>query len=115
MFIMVISAIPGQVFERYEIWNADKLVHSGIYFFLTILMISGFKKRFHYGFFFTRTGLVSFVLATLYGGLIEILQANCFINRSGNWPDFTANMLGALLAWALYSRLTEIRIIKRFL
>lgn len=31
------------------------------------------------------------------GGLIEVLQEYVFINRFGDWFDFTANSLGAVL------------------
>lgn len=38
------------------------------------------------------------IVPILYGGLIEILQDNCFPPRSGDWFDFIADVLGALSA-----------------
>ena len=46
--------------------------------------------------------LWTFVLPTLMGGLIEILQANCTGGRrSGDWLDFAADSIGAALALAI--------------
>lgn len=50
----------------------------------------------------TKVVLWTFVLPTLMGGLIEILQANCTGGRrSGDWLDFAADSIGAALALAI--------------
>lgn len=38
------------------------------------------------------------LIPILYGGLIEILQANFFAPRTGDWYDFWADALGSLAA-----------------
>ncbi|MBI5219130.1 MAG: VanZ family protein [Bacteroidia bacterium] len=98
ILIMIVSAIPGQVMEPYAIWNADKIVHVGIYFILTVLIMNGLKKQTYFPSLAKRALLISVVFSICYGGIIEALQENCFINRSGNWPDFTANSIGAIVA-----------------
>lgn len=40
----------------------------------------------------------AFILPVLYGGFIEILQHYFFFPRMGDWDDFLANILGALVA-----------------
>ena len=43
------------------------------------------------------------LLPTLLGGVIEVLQENCTNHvRSGDWLDFAADALGALIAWTLF-------------
>lgn len=115
LFIFIISAIPGQVLEPYAIWNADKLVHSFIYYILTVFFIAGFQKQNRFVNFKVNALMVSFSISVLYGGIIEMLQAAVFINRSGNMPDFIANALGAALAMYTYSWIIKINFLRRFL
>ena len=42
------------------------------------------------------------VFGILFGGLMEICQHYIFINRSGNWYDFFANAIGAILGVYAY-------------
>lgn len=49
----------------------------------------------------------------LFGGLMEICQHYIFINRSGNWYDFIANAIGALLGVILYPHLLKLLPFKR--
>ncbi len=39
------------------------------------------------------------LLCVAYGGLLEIMQATVFSNRSGDWLDFIANSFGCLLGF----------------
>lgn len=41
------------------------------------------------------------LIPILYGGLIEILQANFFAPRTGDWFDFLADALGSLVAFPI--------------
>lgn len=115
LFIFIISAIPGNVIEPYAIWNADKLVHSLIYFIFTILLTSGFQKQDQILNFKRSALMIAFYIAVLYGGILEILQNKIFINRSGNIPDFLANTLGAALAIYTYPFILRVRFFRRFL
>jgi VanZ family protein len=53
-----------------------------------------------------------FVLAfpILYGGIIELLQANFFPPRTGEWLDFAANTTGVLLAYLIYHKILKNRL-----
>jgi VanZ family protein len=53
------------------------------------------------------------VFGILFGGLMEICQHYIFINRSGNWYDFTANTIGAILGVVLYPQLLKLLPLKR--
>ena len=39
-----------------------------------------------------------------YGGLLEIMQATIFSQRSGDWYDFIANSFGCLLSLMLFRK-----------
>ena len=44
-----------------------------------------------------RFSLFTFIFLTAMGGLLELIQAFCTTTRSGEWFDFWADSLGALL------------------
>lgn len=76
----------------------DKLVHFCMYLGLSgataVNYIHGEK-----GIVDVRKLLIAaFLIPVLYGGLIEILQHYFFPPRSGDWFDFSADVLGSLAA-----------------
>lgn len=74
----------------------DKIVHFMMYFGLSLVA--------SFNYIYDRDGKIiilklivfAIMIPILYGGLIEILQANYFPERSGDWFDFLADALGAL-------------------
>lgn len=84
----------------------DKIVHFLMYFGLSIVA--------SFNYIYDRKGkiiilkLVAFAILVpiVYGGLIEILQAEYFTGRSGDWYDFLADVLGSLstLPFSLWFR-----------
>jgi len=47
------------------------------------------------------------LLCISYGGLLEIMQATVFSNRSGDWLDFIANSFGCLMGLYLLPKRKE--------
>lgn len=39
-----------------------------------------------------------------YGGLLEVMQATVFSQRSGDWLDFIANSFGCLMGLWFFSK-----------
>jgi len=84
----------------------DKIVHFLMYFGLSIVA--------SFNYIYDKKGkiiilkLIAFAILVpiLYGGLIEILQAEYFTERSGDWYDFLADILGSLatLPFSLWFR-----------
>lgn len=74
----------------------DKIVHFIMYFGLSLVA--------SFNYIFDKNGKIiilklivfAVILPILYGGLIEIIQAEYFVDRSGDWYDFLADALGAL-------------------
>lgn len=94
----------------------DKVVH-----FLMFLGLSGATAI---NYLFLNKGNINkykliigaFVLPILYGGLIEIIQANYCVGRSGDWFDFIADLMGSLCALPIamiYRRYLLNKIIKK--
>lgn len=73
---------------------SDKLLHSLGYLVLAITAIWAIADRslrqvWKY--------LIAWLYVTVYGGLIEFIQAFCTRTRTGDWLDWVADMLGAMV------------------
>ena len=96
IFILIVCLMPPQseskglsFFEGF-----DKLVHTGLFFVLTVLLFYGkAQQQLSY-----KYGLLTFVkiilLTAILGGGVELLQWKVFTYRSGEWWDFFSDMVG---------------------
>ncbi|MGR9087744.1 MAG: VanZ family protein [Gammaproteobacteria bacterium] len=100
--VMVLCLMPGQNLPRVGVINFDKGVHSLMFAGLTALYAQGFHRQVAQSLLKRHCLFMAFVWCTLYGGLIEILQATVSVNRSGDWLDFLFDGLGALAAIVLW-------------
>ncbi|MCD8262219.1 MAG: hypothetical protein LUD15_12715 [Bacteroides sp.] len=85
-----------------KIPNLDKVAHIGMYFGLSFMLWLEFFRN-HQGkgnMIHAWTG--AFLCPILLGGVVEVLQAYCTKHRGGEWLDFAANSIEALLG-ALFS------------
>lgn len=74
----------------------DKIVHFLMYFGLAGVASINYiyDKKGHI--IILKLVLFAILVPILYGGLVEIIQAEYFPDRSGDWYDFLADALGAL-------------------
>jgi VanZ family protein len=100
--ILVLSGYPGNHIPQNPIWQFDKLVHSVIYAILSICLIITFSKEYKKEKKRFQISCLIIFFGVFYGGFMEILQDNIFINRSGNWYDFIANTIGAILGVIIF-------------
>lgn len=109
IIIFVLCATPGQYIPSaswLELLSFDKWVHASIFFILAALLLTvAIRKNQSFG-----VMVVYVILCISYGGLLEVMQAKFFSNRSADWQDFVANSFGVLVAFAL---LKKIRIVYR--
>lgn len=104
LIIFGLCCTPGQYIPTtnwLELLSFDKFVHASIFFTLAILwLIYLFKSN--------KQSNTSMILAILlciaYGGMLEIMQATVFSNRSGDWLDFIANSFGCLMGLWFFSK-----------
>jgi len=72
----------------------DKLVHTGFFFVLTVLLFFG-KIRQQLSYTYRPLTIVKILLiTTLLGGGIELSQLEVFTYRSAEWWDFFSDMTG---------------------
>ncbi len=84
--------------ELDNISNIDKLVHTCMYGGLSIIIWWEYLRK-HDTICWKRFIPISVVFPIMMSGIIELLQAYCTTNRSGEWLDFAANSLGVILAF----------------
>lgn len=83
--------------ELDNISNIDKLVHTCMYGGLSIIIWWEYLIK-HDTICWKRFIPISIVFPIMMSGIIELLQAYCTTNRSGEWLDFAANSFGVVLA-----------------
>lgn len=103
--VSYLTLLPRERIPR-ELANMnDKLIHGSIFFLTASLIIAG-GLRYNFKLELTKLRLTGiWLFCVLFGGLIEILQNELIPGRYGDWHDFYANSIGALLAvflWFFY-------------
>ncbi len=102
--IFILCCTPGRFIPTtnwLELLSFDKFVHASIFFVLTCWWLV-------YIYYHKALSLVLIVVVILscvaYGGLLEIMQATVFSQRSGDWLDFIANSFGCLMGYWFFSK-----------
>jgi len=113
--IGIASGYPGNTIPKVPVWQADKIVHITIYAILSFFLLIAFRKQYLIKNTRLRISLFIILFSISYGGLMEILQHYIFINRSGNWYDFLANGLGAILGVILFPILIKLPLLNRII
>ncbi len=89
LLVFYLCLMPQRKIAHIPIFGIDKLVHVlffGIFMFLLLFIMKSNKW------------MVSFLIATLFGCLIEGLQYYfTSLGRSGDWKDIIADALGAII------------------
>lgn len=105
LVILGLYSIPGTEIGSLSFWDllgADKLAHTGIFTLFTLSLITAFRRQTRYSGLRARYKTIAIGLSMTYGGVLELLQAQVFIGRSGDVLDFIANGLGAFLGLILF-------------
>lgn len=76
----------------------DKLVHFGMFFFLSAVSLIDYYRLHKKNPAMLRWIFWGFVIPVIYGGAIELLQGYFTMSRSAEWGDWIADILGSLTA-----------------
>ena len=82
----------------WEIPHFDKVVHMGMYFVMSALLWWEFKRSHKEEVKVWHAWIGAFLCPVIFSGCVELLQEYCTTYRGGDWLDFLANTIGALLA-----------------
>ena len=107
LLIFGLCSMPGRFIPSaswLELLSFDKWVHAGIFFILVIFTSAGvlIHKQARYFIF------IFCLLAIIYGGLLEIMQAKVFSDRYADWQDFVANSFGCLSALLFNKKISRL-------
>lgn len=91
ILIFVLCTLPPRYIPKLQILHIDKVAHFGFFFVQSVLLSLLFHYKLRNRYF--QIIFFSTLLAFLYGGIIEILQYE-FFNRTGDWYDLLADVLG---------------------
>lgn len=94
--VLILSTINTGVLPKTDVPSADKIVHTIMYFGVTLTFIFDLTSYWHKE--ITKRHLYfAFLFSVGFGTLMEIIQ--CFLPwRAGSIYDFIANTLGVILA-----------------
>lgn len=103
--VLILSVINTGVLPKTDVPSADKIVHTIMYFAITIILMlnqtSYLQKR------ITKQQLnFAFLFSVGFGTLMEVIQ-HFLPWRSGSIYDFIANTLGVVLAIIIFAIFTK--------
>ena len=102
LYVSIIRTVPE--FPQLQFQWMDKVAHFFMYFALSgVVCFELYRQR--YDFSDRQMRLWGLVYPIAYGGVIELLQENFFPPRTGDWSDWLADILGAVVAYFLAKRL----------
>ncbi len=107
LVIFALCSMPGRLIPAVswlELLSFDKWVHAGVFFVLVSLL--GISVKAHQQ--NNKLFYLYFTLSVMYGGLLEIMQAKVFSERSADWYDVVANSFGCLIALLLHHKITRL-------
>lgn len=100
VLILIVCLLPGSSLPTVKVdWvSLDKLVHLIMYIPLTWTLAYGFKAQNKYPKLRERRLVYAFIIAIIYGALVELLQFAITPDRAAELYDFFADAAGAALA-----------------
>ncbi len=110
LFILILCGLPGNDIPRLTFldWmKPDKIVHLVLFGTLSFLLIKAFVEQTTYPSLIQRAKLLSIIIASIYGVVIEVLQETIFIGRTGDVFDALADSVGAFIGLWFFNYWTK--------
>lgn len=95
---------------------SDKIIHSLIYFVLTLLIILAFiysNELIGKSSVLIKSFIVSGLFSLIFGILIEVAQEKMNIGRSGDWKDVVANLFGIVIVYPFVIMVLNTKVFKK--
>jgi len=110
LIVLILSAISGETVSdlgKVYIPHFDKVVHFGMYFTFTFLMINDVIRSYGTAYSIRQIMFFCVLIGVVYGGSMELLQSIPKLHRSKDFYDFLANTIGAFMATIFYKQLIQ--------
>lgn len=106
IIILVLTGAPGTYFPKdisFLDWaSPDKIVHFILFGGQSFLILYAFRKQYFSGKHRFLITIVAVSIGIVFGLLTEILQSYVFVGRNGNYLDFLADVIGALMGFLAF-------------
>lgn len=104
LLILVLCLLPGQSFPKVNapVIALDKLIHLIMYIPLAWTLLYGFKTQNRYEGLQRKAVMYALLVASVYGGIVELLQLFVSSDRFAEWLDLVADIAGVLLGILTY-------------
>lgn len=115
LLILILCGMPGKDIPHIsflELLSFDKFVHASIFFIFILLSIRGLLLQTRFFRLQQTAKPTAFWFCVAYGGLMEIMQATLFKDRSADIYDFIANSFGCSMGWLFYNSIEKKILIK---
>lgn len=100
-----LGSLSGTGLSSVAIPHKDKIAHFVFYFGMVLLGCLFIRERTQGRFRRKNSILLMFLLALVYGIVIEVLQVKITVDREGDWYDALANSVGAFAGSIVIGRL----------
>ena len=105
--ILYFSSLEREEVPTVLLSISDKLIHSGIYFLLSTLIILGYIRYNLKGVIKRKEIGLALVYSLVLGGITELIQEYLVPSRFGDWLDFWANTIGAIAGVLILSLINK--------
>lgn len=106
IFIMVLctTTTSNGSFVNQELFGieTDKWGHAFIFAVLVFFIMLGLIKTWRFSFLLVKIRIIAVIIAILYGVLVELVQHNFTVDRSGEFNDLIADIIGAFCGWLMF-------------
>lgn len=109
LVIFIIISIPGnfvpKVQSPWSLIHFDKLVHTGIFFVFSFLLMRGFYLQYKSVFLRSNYVLIAIAVGIVFGLITELWQGIINTERMADVYDFIADSAGSIIAWPVFLRI----------
>ena len=103
--ILILTGLPGSLLPHAKpILGLDKVVHFLMYAVFAFACVWGYRKQYasRDTAYKKRALLLALAVSVAYGGLTELLQEHFVPLRTGDWFDFLADSIGAMVGVVVF-------------
>ena len=100
VMVAVLYAIPGKDLPVVNFWsvlNFDKVAHCLVFAVLSLILSVGGSKQNTITKLKREAAKITAAFCIFYGGVLEYFQGALFQDRTSDWIDFVANVVGVML------------------
>ena len=110
LIVLILCDMPMYESSKLRFFEGfDKLVHTGFFFVLTVLILHGEIRHWLTTRFRVGTIIKVFIITTLFGAVIELSQLEIFTYRTADWWDLFADVTGIGMGLFSYILLHRIK------